>query len=131
MREPGYDGWGFVALVDEQGASIFDFESRVDSKVAYYMNDVWPARAIPMHSCCPTGFFVKAVKPITFMWMNRIVRARFVIHEVPENELLSSLSPYGITSEMLPMEMGGTLVLNQREWIASRRANEMARDEVS
>jgi hypothetical protein len=47
------------------------------------------------------------------------------VHDVSENEIVHALSEYGISREMLPTEMGGTVELNPTEWIAQRRAAEM------
>jgi hypothetical protein len=44
--------------------------------------------------------------------------------DVPDSQLLGILSDYGILKEMLPTKMGGTVQLNQAEWIANRRAAE-------
>jgi len=40
-------------------------------------------------------------------------------------EILNVLSEYGISKEMLPDVMGGSLVAHQLEWIENRRAAEL------
>lgn len=47
------------------------------------------------------------------------------MHNVPDSEITQVLSCYGILQSMLPSEMGGSLELNQGEWIANRRAAEL------
>lgn len=81
----------------------------------HFLQHAIPARAVPIHDCCPSSVLLQILKPIYFFRMNKAMRLRIVIHDVPENELIASLFPYGITSEMLPVEMGGTMVLDQYE----------------
>jgi hypothetical protein len=50
-------------------------------------------------------------------------RSRRLCHG--ESNLLDSLSECGILKEMLPTEMGGTVRLDQADWIATRRAAEL------
>jgi len=47
------------------------------------------------------------------------------VYNVRESEIIDVLSGYGILKYMLPTEMGGTLVVNQREWMANRWAIEI------
>jgi hypothetical protein len=60
--------------------------------------------------------------------MDKRIRSRTLFHDVPESQIVDILSSYGILKEMLPTEMGGTVRLNQAEWMASRRAAE--REEI-
>ncbi len=53
------------------------------------------------------------------------MRTRNTMHDVIPAKLADSLSPFGITKDMLPMHMGGTIQLNPSDWIAERRAIEM------
>jgi len=52
-------------------------------------------------------------------------RHRTLFHDVPASEILDTLAGYGIIKGMVPTEMGGTVVLNQQEWIANRWAAEL------
>ena len=52
-------------------------------------------------------------------------RARTLFHTVPENELFSVLSEYGLHQDMLPTDMGGSLEFDMSEWIENRRAIEL------
>lgn len=66
-------------------------------------------------------FVLPIIRALAGPWM----RAREIVHNVPESEITNALSEYGIEKEMLPTEMGGTVELNVSEWIAQRRALEM------
>lgn len=69
----------------------------------------------------------KVGRPLCYAFMDRASRARVVIHDVPESELLGSLSKYGITANMLPTNMGGLVDLDAwlPRFIVQRRAIEM------
>ena len=47
------------------------------------------------------------------------------MHDASPSEIIGVLSKYGITKDMLPCEMGGTIQNHQLEWIANRRAIEL------
>jgi hypothetical protein len=65
------------------------------------------------------------VAPIISALQGKKTRTRTVWHDVPEYEVLSALSEYGITGEMLPKEFGGSIKANISRWIAHRKATEM------
>jgi hypothetical protein len=60
-----------------------------------------------------------------FSVMDKHARSRTLFHDVPESQLLDVLSDYGILKEGLPTEMGGAILLDQAEWMASRRTAEL------
>lgn len=66
-----------------------------------------------------------SLRTVLFALTNKCVRSRVVFHDVPESELLDSLSKFGILKDMVPTDMGGTVLLDRSEWIANRRALEM------
>lgn len=72
--------------------------------------------------CSPES--IAPLKSVLFGAMDTASRARMIFHPVSssESELLSVLAEYGIEKEMLPKDIGGTLKLDQKEWIAKRRA---------
>lgn len=148
------DGVGAIQLVWFKGASLFDYDLKVYDNLAYFMSSCFPVKILASHLCCMPRIFARVVKPyvvfaeqcihvlaisslfvlyivslhylsIIHSFMSKDLRARSIMHDVPESELLDVLSNYGINKDMLPTQMGGTLVLDQEEWIAKRRADEM------
>lgn len=105
--------------------SLFDYESKIYDRMHYFEANAWPIRKCSFHVCCPESYTVRVTKPILSAVMDKESRARCLFHTVPESQLLSVLSDYGIHQEMLPVDMGGDLRLDQKEWIAQRRAAEM------
>jgi hypothetical protein len=68
------------------------------------------------------------MKPIVFAVMTKEARARTLVHDDENSNYVGVLSQFGITREMLPIEMGGTVRLDQRQWMVERRAIEL--DEI-
>lgn len=73
----------------------------------------------------------KVGRPLTYSAMSKADRARTIIHDVPDSELIESLSQYGIMAHMLPINMGGLVDLDawMPRFIEQRRAIEM--EEIS
>lgn len=82
---------------------------------------------MPIHNCCANKFLRRVVQPVMKATLDKVGRARTVIHDVPESEILDVLAEYGILKDMLPTPMGGTIHLDTwlPVWIAQRRAIEM------
>lgn len=57
--------------------------------------------------------------------MKKGARSRSIMHDVPEDAIVEVLSHYGIFKNILPTEMGGSLEMNQADWLAHRRAVEL------
>jgi hypothetical protein len=93
--------------------------------MAYFDRTSWPVKVIACHLCCPPWIMVNVIQPLLNAVCDKRLRERKQEHNVHESQILSVLSPYGIMKDMLPTEMGGTIELNQSEWIANRRATEL------
>ena len=65
------------------------------------------------------------LRPILSAAMDKEGRVRRLIHDVSEAEIVRTLEPFGITSEMLPVHMGGSVQADGTAWIANRRSIEM------
>lgn len=83
---------------------------------------------VPLASLCSPmrpRFYCRPILPVLFAFTDKRTRTRTNLHDVPESQLLKTLSEFGIRREMLPTEMGGTIQLNAYEWMAERRAIEL------
>jgi hypothetical protein len=118
-------GSGFVVLDMLKDASLFDFDYHVFLPIIKFSNDCWPIKPVPGHTCCPPKILLWLFTPIAFAMQGKEMRTRNTMHDVIPAKLADSLSPFGITKDMLPMHMGGTIQLNPSDWIAERRAIEM------
>jgi hypothetical protein len=93
--------------------------------IADYYKRSWPVRMTSSHICCPARIPIKILKPIIHVILGKELRSRVRIHDVPESDIAQILCGFGILKDMLPIHMGGTVELNQSEWIANRRAAEL------
>jgi CRAL/TRIO domain len=116
---------GVVLLINFQDFTMWDYDHEVWSRSLYFERTCYPVKIIAHHACFPPSIVVKIIKPIVNALMDKHARSRALMHNVPESEILDVLSSYGIQKDMLPTEMGGTVLLDQAQWIASRRAAEL------
>jgi hypothetical protein len=118
---------GVVWVIWNKDMTIWDYDRRLHDRIVDFDKNCWPVKRIASHICCPPSFFIKTIKPIIFYLMDKYARSRVLFHDVPESQLLDVLSDYGIHKEMLSTGMGGTVQLDQAEWIAERRALELTK----
>jgi len=105
--------------------TLFDYDSKVFDRFTVYSQKYLPAKTIAGHICCPPLSILRFVLPVLHALLDRWARSRIQIHNVPEMDIVTALSEYGIHKEMLPTEMGGLVELNIPDWIAYRRSVEM------
>lgn len=117
-------GNGCVLISWGKFSTVFDFPPSVYDRVAEFEKCCMPIRFVAAHSCCPS-MIMCVMRPILLALTDKRMRTRTLIHNVQETEIFDALISYGITKDMLPTEMGGTVPLNQREWMANRIATEM------
>jgi hypothetical protein len=113
-----------VLIGFDKTSTIFDFPRAVYDRFIEFEKTCLPVRFAAVHSCCP-NVSMNVMRPVMLALTDMRTRARTIVHDVAESAILDALISYGITNEMLPTELGGTVVLNQREWMANRRATEM------
>ena len=118
-------GNGFHCIVWDKYTTIWEVDRKLNDQTFYLYRYCWPVKPMATHVCCPPKILALFLKPVAMALMSKEARARLQFHDVPESEILEVLSGYGILKDMLPTEMGGTVELNQYEWIANRRAVEM------
>lgn len=123
-QESNETGNGFNCIVWDKHTTIWDIDQKLNERNTYFYRSCWPVKATCTHVCCPPKILMLFLKPVMLALMSKEARARLKFH-VAESELLEALCGYGILGSMLPTEMGGTVELNQSEWIASRRAVEL------
>lgn len=109
----------------KKDTSLFDYDRKVWDGMKEFEENCWPIRTVAWHVCCPPAFAVRLIKPVMMALKNRSSRSRTLFHDVPESSIAGILSTYGISKDMLPMDMpGGAVQFDQSEWIEQRRAIE-------
>lgn len=116
---------GFVYIGWNKDSTLWDIGDKVYSRLSHFEKTCWPVKFVGAHIGGSSSIVFRLIKPILNALTDRRGRSRMVIHDTSGNELLADLAEYGILKHMLPREMGGSVELNQAEWIANRRAVEM------
>ena len=117
---------GLVIVAYLQDMTMWDYDHGLYDQFHFFERNCWPVKIVARHACYPSSYFVKVIKLIINAMLDKHGRFRILMHDVAtESELLDVLSSYGIEKYMLPTEMGGTVLLNQARWMASRRAAEL------
>lgn len=119
-----------VTVVWDKESTVWEYDHKLYQKFAYFESSCWPCKFECFHVCCTPKLIARVVFPIFSALQSEQSRTRTIWHDVPESDILSALSAYGITKDMLPTEFGGTIQLNPSEWIAQRRALEMEESEI-
>lgn len=112
---------GILVIVDPQRASITQFDSSIGKLFGGAMSGVLPLRLSGIHICYPP-YFVSMVLPIVKMFMPERMQKRIQFHSGSKEVVIRKLDQnFGLTSAMLPEEIGGLLELDHQGWLAKRR----------
>jgi hypothetical protein len=78
------------------------------------------------------GFFEKVIYPIIRLFMSERMRNRIHLHHdsADANFLTKLNEKYGLSKDVLPTELGGSVALDSLGWIEERKCVEMNRDVV-
>lgn len=116
---------GFVIVNWAKDLTMWEYDHKLYDEIVLFDRTSWPVKILANHVCCPPWIVVNVIQPLLNAVFHKRLRDRNLQHDVPESQILDVLSSYGIMKDMLPLEMGGTIVLDQSEWIANRRAAEI------
>lgn len=116
---------GFVFVINHQDTTIWNYDRKAMDLLQYFEKSCWPVQCVAFHVCCPSSMCTKILKPITFKLTDKRARSRTVIHDVPPSDIVGILDEYGIRKDVLPQELGGTFRIDQKAWMADRRAIEL------
>ena len=120
---------GCVCVGWDKESTMTDFDPRLFNRLSYFEKHCWPIKIVARHVCCTSSLLLRLMHPVLLALMDKEARSRIQVHNIPETEIIQSLSRFGLRKDSLPNKMGGDIRLDQSEWIASRRAIEM--DEIS
>ena len=112
---------GILVLVDPQRASITQFDSSIGKLFGGAMSGVLPLRLSGIHILYPP-YFVSMVLPIVKMFMPERMQKRIRFHS--KNVIPTLTQDFGLTPDILPKEIGGTLDWNHAAWLEERRSQE-------
>lgn len=112
---------GIIVIVDPQRASLSQFDSTMGKLFMNSMSGVLPLRLSGIHICYPP-YFVSMVLPIAKMFMPTRMQQRIRFHSGSSEEVVQVLGDeFGLTPDMLPIEIGGTMQVDHHGWLEERK----------
>lgn len=118
---------GMVVVVNARSMLFEHFDRKFEKLTFELERFAWPVKYRAMHFIKPRSQIFKVMKPIIFFLLGRRLRSRLQLHEGGPMEVLESLSGYGLSYEVLPMEIDGDVELNHAQWLQDRRELEQSR----
>eukprot|EP00934_Nitzschia_sp_Nitz4_P006070 Nitzschia sp. Nitz4//scaffold47_size129522//91421//92442//NITZ4_003562-RA/size129522-processed-gene-0.49-mRNA-1//-1//CDS//3329552833//6060//frame0 len=112
---------GIIVLVDPQRAGFTQFDSTIGKLFMSSMSGVLPLRLSGIHICFPP-YFVNLVLPVAKLFMTERMQKRILFHSESVQEVSERFAKvYGLTAEVLPVEIGGAATVDHQGWLNERR----------
>jgi len=113
---------GIVVIVDPHRCAFSQVaDSSLSKLVGGAMSGVLPLRLSGIHIVHPP-FFVNMILPVIKAFMPARMQQRIKFHSGTPTEVVEKLnSEYGLPLNSIPYLMGGSLELDHKEWLQSRR----------
>jgi len=116
---------GCICIGWDKSSTLSDFDPKLFGPLSHFEKNCWPIKIVARHVCHTPNMLLRVMKPVIMALMDKEARARIIVHAASDSDILGALLCYGIHRNMLPTEMGGSVQLNQAEWIENRRAIEL------
>lgn len=97
---------GFVGIVLGSKTTFKDYDPAIFNRLAHFHKKCFPVKFVARHICCTSSLILRVICPVLKALMDKEARARTVFHNVPDSEVAESLSSYGLTKDVLPLELG-------------------------
>lgn len=111
---------GSVIVMFPKNVRIAHFNRKLAKLNAESIKGCIPIRLSALHICHPPVVF-DLIFPIIKVLMGAHLRKKIRVNSGSNEKVLNKFeSQFGITSDKLPTEMGGTLVLDQEQWLKER-----------
>lgn len=124
--ESRYVRSGVVLIMNGRNMSFEHFDRKLE-KAIYEMERFYlPIQIRSIHIIKPRSQIFHILKPLLFFLLGRRLRSRSQVHAGSTNEILESLTSYGMPAVVLPTEIGGDIVLDHSAWLAAKRDREHA-----
>lgn len=108
---------GYVLLVDAGDMTMWEFDPEADAWYLQTMLKAVPVTVVSLHVCNFEDQMGRVIIPVWLAFMNKVLRHRMIVHSKSPVDA-SSLSRFGIFSDEIPPELGGSLScdISHSEW---------------
>lgn len=114
---------GVVFVVYPHNAKLSQFDRKLAMMNMSSMQGRLPVRLGGFHVVRPPSFF-SVVFGVIRLFMHDRVKKRVVVHTGSEAKVLESLAKKGLSPNVLPVDIGGSVIMDQQKWLKSRRQEE-------
>ena len=120
---------GIVLLIDAR-----DYHSKHECwRFTVLLQNIFDS--IPMHRrachiCHPSKVFYFLIFPVMKRFVRKSSRLRLRVHDGSTSRVLMNLAGYGLPRDRLPTEVGGSVILDMKQWIVNRLELESARERI-
>ena len=114
---------GSVIVAFPKNAKFAQFNRKLVQMNGESIKGCIPIRLSAVHICHPPVFF-DLIFPIIKLIMGAKLRKKIKVNSGSDEKIVKKMeNQFGITSDKLPTEMGGTLVLDHEQWLKERLEN--------
>mmetsp|Transcript_8831 Transcript_8831/g.20428 ORF Transcript_8831/g.20428 Transcript_8831/m.20428 type:complete len:305 (-) Transcript_8831:209-1123(-) len=106
---------GIVMVIDVRSMyDIKSFDRKLDRRKVDLFINALPVRIRALHVCC-TGHrsILDFICPMFKKMVGKDLRHRMVLHNGDPEDIVASLEDYGLSSNILPDQLGGTFVMEE------------------
>jgi hypothetical protein len=119
LETEGAQQKGVVLMVYPKHAQLSQMDRALAKLNIDSLKGCLPIRLSAMHLCHPPTFF-QIIFPFVKMLMGERLRKRLKVHAGKNEVVLKKLETFGLTSDKVPTDIGGKLILNHKDWLAKR-----------
>lgn len=112
---------GVVFLGDLRNCHISQFDKTLVRMNLDHLQGCLPIRVSAFHICHAPSFF-KFIFPFLKMCLGARLRKRLHFHFGKDKDVLMKLNKYGLTSDIIPKQLGGKMIVDHDLWIKDRSA---------
>ena len=117
---------GFISLHNSFGITKSSFNKSA-REFAARSDDFSPLVCRALHVVNPSPIVHHLILPIVKNLFGKSLRLRVATHRGPPDKILRQLEHYRLPKECIPVELGGSLQLDMKEWVTKRMEVESER----
>lgn len=117
---------GLVVLTSAKYSQGTSMDFKLASWCRRLLGDIFPIPLRSSHFCHPSKVANYVLFPVLKFLMGRDMRLRFKSHYGSPQAVLCQLEGYGLTRDILPTELCGSVELDMKKWVHERLAHEYA-----